>query len=101
MLYLKDSKLKSPVKKTEVHLQYKCYINILSKLVKEKNCYGRFFKNNLNNIRNIWKGIRSLIAIKHSSESNIHLVKPKVAIVTVSLHVANIFMTILVQLQKK
>ena len=67
----------------------------------KQNYYERFFKNNLNNLKNIWKGIRSLIAIKHSPASNIHMLTHKGATVTDPLHIANIFNTILVQLQKK
>ena len=57
----------------------------------KQNYYKRFFKNNLNNLRNIWKGIRSLIAVKHSSASNIHVLTHKGAAVTGPLHIANIF----------
>ena len=57
----------------------------------KQNYYERFFKNNLNNLKNIWKGIRSLIAIKHSSASIIHMLTHKGAPVTDPLHTANIF----------
>ena len=57
----------------------------------KQNYYERFFKNNLNNLKNIWKGIRSLIAIKHSPASNIHMLTHKGATVTDPLHIANIF----------
>ena len=52
----------------------------------KQNYYELSFKNNLNNLKNIWKGIRSLIAIKHSSASNIHMLTHKGATV-----IANIF----------
>ena len=92
-LFKKYIKLKSPVKKNEVHQQYKYYRNLLSTLMKKskQNYYERFFKNNLNNLKNIWKGIRSLIAIKHSPASNIHMLTHKGATVTDPLHIANIF----------
>ena len=91
-LFKRYIKLKSPVKKNEVHQQYKYYRNLLSTFMKKRkqNYYERFFKNNLNNLRNIWKGIRSLIAIKHSSASNIHMLTHKGATVTDPLHIANI-----------
>ena len=53
----------------------------------KQNYYERFLKN----LRNIWKGIRSLIAVKHSSASNIHVLTHKGAAVTGPLHIANIF----------
>ena len=92
-LFKRYMKLKTPVKKNEVHQRYKYYIKLLSTLMKKskQNYYEQFFKSNLNNLKNIWKGIRSLIAIKHSSVSNIHMLKHKGAIVTDPLHIANIF----------
>ena len=92
-LFKRYIKLKSPVKKNEVHQQYKYYRNLLSTLMKKskQNYYERFFKNNLNNLKNIWKGIRSLIAIKHSPASNIHMLTHKGATVTDPLNIANIF----------
>ena len=53
----------------------------------KQNYYERFLKN----LRNIWKGIRSLIAVKHSSASNIHMLTHKAAAVTDPLRIANIF----------
>ena len=60
-LFKKYIKLKIPVQKNEVYQQYKYYENLLSTLMKKskQNYYERFFKNNLNNLRNIWKNIRS------------------------------------------
>ena len=92
-LVKKYIKLKSPVKKNEVHQQYKYYRNLLSTLMKKskQNYYEQFFKNNLNNLKKIWKGISGLIAIKHSHASNIHMLTHKGATVTDPLHIANIF----------
>ena len=92
-LFKRYMKLKTPVKKNEVHQQYKYYIKLLSTLMKKskQNYHEQFFKNNLNNLKNIWKGIRSLIAIKHSSASNIHMLTHKGAIVTDPLHIVDIF----------
>ena len=57
----------------------------------KQNYYERFFKNNFNNLKNIWKYIRSLIAIKYSSATNIHMLTHKGETVTDPLHIANIF----------
>ena len=57
----------------------------------KQNYYGRFFKNNLSNLKNISKSIRSLIAVKHSSASNIHMLTHKGAAVTDPLRIANVF----------
>ena len=54
-LFKRYIKLKSPVKKNEVHQQYKYYRNLLSTLMKKSkhNYYERFFKNNLNILKKI------------------------------------------------
>ena len=57
----------------------------------KQNYYERLFKNNLNDLKNIWKRIRSLIGIKHSSASNIHILTHKYATVADPLRIANIF----------
>ena len=92
-LFKRYIKLKSPVRKNEVHQQYKYYRNLLSTLMKtsKQNYYEQFFKNNLNNLKNIWKGIRSWIAVKHSSAPNIHMLTHKGAAVTNPLDIDNIF----------
>ena len=55
----------------------------------KQNYYEQFPKNNMNNLKNIWKGIKSLIAIKHSSTSNIHMLSHKGAKATDPLHIAS------------
>ena len=67
---------------------------MLMKKKNKQNYYEQFFKNNLNNLKNKWKGIRSLIAIKHSSASNIHIITHKSA-VTDPLYITNIFNNLL------
>ena len=57
----------------------------------KQNYFEQFFKNNLSKLKNIWKDRRSLIAIKHSSVSNIHILTHKSATVTDPLHIADIF----------
>ena len=48
----------------------------------KQNYYELFFKNNVNNLKNVWKGVWSLIDIKHTSASNIHMLTHKSATVT-------------------
>ena len=57
----------------------------------KQNYYEQFFKNNLNNLKNMCKGIRSLIVIKNLFASNMHMLTHKGATVTDPLHIANIF----------
>ena len=102
-LFKRYIELKSTTKKNEVHQQCKYYRSLLSTFMKKskQNYYEQFFKNNLNNLKNIWKGIRSLIAIKHSPASNIHMLTYKGATVSDPLHIANFFNNYFSSIAKK
>ena len=57
---------KDPVLKEEFHTKYKKYRNLLSTLMKKSKqaYYDKYFERNWNNIKNTWKGIKSLIFLK-------------------------------------
>ena len=57
---------KDPVLKEEFHTKYKIYRNLLSTLMKKSKqaYYDKYFERNWNNIKNTWKGIKSLISLK-------------------------------------
>ena len=57
---------KDPVLKEEIHTNYKKYRNLLSTLMKKSKqaYYDKYFEKNWNNIKNTWKGIKSLISLK-------------------------------------
>ena len=63
---------KDPILKEEFHTNYKKYRNLLSILMKKsKQAYfDKYFEANWNNIKNTWKGIKSLITLK-SVASNV------------------------------
>ena len=42
-----------------------CYRHFLKK--SKSNYYNQYFRANMNNIKNTWKGIKSIIAIKNRS----------------------------------
>ena len=46
--------------KNSLHQEYKTYRNSLSTLLKQtKKCYyNNYFRHNINNIKNTWKGIK-------------------------------------------
>ena len=46
------------------HQEYKTYRNSLSTLLKQskKSYYNNYFRNNINNIKNTWKGMKSIIS---------------------------------------
>ena len=57
---------KDPVPKEEFHTNYIKCRNLLSTLMKKSKqaCYDKYFEKNWNNIKNTWKGIKSLISLK-------------------------------------
>ena len=57
---------KDPILKEEFHTNYKKYRNLLSTLMKKSKqaYYDRYFEKNWKNIKNTWKGIKSLISLK-------------------------------------
>ena len=57
---------KDPILKEECHTNYKKYRNLLSTHIKKSKqaYYDRYFERIWNNIKNTWKGIKSLISLK-------------------------------------
>ena len=57
---------KDPILKKEFHTNYKKYRNLLSTLMKKSKqaYYDKYFERNWNNIKDTWKGIKSLISLK-------------------------------------
>ena len=53
--------------KETFHRLYKDYRNMLSTLLKKgkSNYYNQYFRANMNNIKNTWKGIKSILTIKN------------------------------------
>ena len=52
--------------KEEIHIERKNYRNLLSTLMKKSKqaYYNKYFETNWSNIKNTWKGIKSLIFLK-------------------------------------
>ena len=61
--------------KKETHIENKNYRNIPStvmkkrRLIKKQAYYNKYFETNWNNIKNTWKGIKSLISLKAVASS--------------------------------
>ena len=57
--------------KEEFHTNYKKYRNLLSTLMKKskQTYYDKYFERNSNNIKNTWKGIKSLTSLKTVASS--------------------------------
>ena len=76
-LFAKFIKSNDINQRNEMHIKYKQYRNLISTLLKRSKClyFTKFFNDNLNNLKNIWKGIKNLISLKnvsHSSPSSIY-----------------------------
>ena len=63
---------KDLTQKTELHIKYKSYRNMLSILMKKskQNYFTMLFENNLKNLKNTWKVIKSIISMKSSSSNS-------------------------------
>ena len=62
---------KNPILKEEFHTNYKKYRNLLSTLMKKgkQAYYDKYFERNWNNIKNTWKGVKSLISLKTAASN--------------------------------
>ena len=62
---------KDPILKEEFDTNYKKYRNLLSTHMKKskQGYYDKYFERNRNNIKNPWKGIKSLISLKTVASS--------------------------------
>ena len=62
---------KDPKLKEECHTNYKKYRDLLSTLMKKgkQAYYDKYFERNWNNVKNTWKGIKSLISLKTVASS--------------------------------
>ena len=68
---LKNFINKDPILKEKFHTNYKKYRNLLSTLMKKSKqaYYDKYFERNWNNIKNTWKGIKSLISLKTAASN--------------------------------
>ena len=92
-LFKKYIKLKDPVKKLKHVINTSIYYrNLLSTIIKKsKKKYNEFFKTNMNNIKNTWKGIRNLISWKQFASPYIHLLPKENRTISNPKKIVNIF----------
>ena len=88
-------KLKDPIKKTEAQNRYKQYRNMLSTLMKKSKqfYFTRFFQTNLNDLKNTWKGIKSIISMKNDSHTLPNTITDNNKTLTNPKDIANAFNT--------
>ena len=84
---------KDPQKKAECHEKYKKYRNLLSTLLKKSKqiYYTKYFESNWNNIRNTWKGIKTIISIKNITTTIPHSIEFNNRTITDPTTTSNIF----------
>ena len=60
-----------PILKEEIHTNYKKYRDLISTVMKKSKqaYYDKYFERNWNNIKNTWKGIKSLITLRTVASS--------------------------------
>ena len=71
-LFDKFIKSNKPIIKEKLHNDYKSYRNMISTLLKQskKNYYGKYFKDNINNMKNTWEGIRSITSLQKTTNDS-------------------------------
>ena len=65
-LFVNFIRKKDHLLKEEFHTKYKKYRNLLSTLIRKSKqaYYDKYFERKWNNIKNTWKGTKSLISLK-------------------------------------
>ena len=88
-----ETYIKKNTKITINHNDFNIYRNLISTLMKrsKQNCFSRYFETNLTNIKNNWKGIKSIISMRSSSTNNLTLLTLQNETIDNSKRTANIF----------
>ena len=84
---------KDPQTKDTFYEQCKDYKNMLSTLLKKakQNYYNQYFEANMNNIKNTWKGIKSILTIKNTSSDFPKCLSSNGSTFTNQVEISNIF----------
>ena len=84
---------KDPHIKEELHQKYKNYRNIIATLMKKskQNYFTKYFESNIKNLKNTWKGIKSIISLKSSASSSPNLLNFNNELTSDPLKIANVF----------
>ena len=92
-LFDKFIKSTNPIIKEKLHNDYKSYRNMISTLLKQskKNYYDKYFKDNINNMKNTWEGIRSIISLQKTTNDSPTIISLEGHTVTDPRTIANTF----------
>jgi hypothetical protein len=93
ILYKKFINSKNDNIKNVLFTQFKFYRNKICNLLRhsKKSYYTSFFSNNLNNVKNTWKGIKEIINIKPSTNIKSFSLKVNEKVISDHSTVANLF----------
>ena len=108
-IYIKSKLLKKfinkkdPQTKAVFYEQYKTYRNLLSTLMKQSKqiYYTKYFENNWSNIKNTWKGIKTIISIKNITTTVPHSIEFNNRTITDSTVMSNILNNYFASIAKK
>ena len=108
-IYIKNKLLKKFINKKDpqskgiFHEQYKTCRNLLSTLMKQskQNYYTKYFENNWNNIKNTWKGIKTIISIKNITATVPHSIEFNNKTITDPTAMSNVFNNYFTSIAKK
>ena len=92
-LLKKYIKCQNSVTKNDLYREYKSYRNKLLTNTKgsERKYYNDYFRANLKNIKNTWKGIKSIISLKCKDSDIPKIIKDKYTFLTAPKDIANSF----------
>ena len=73
-LHSKSLKAKDQTRKEALNQEYKIYKKLLTNITKKgkENYYKQYFKDNKNNLINVWKGIKEIILIKKTNKPHLN-----------------------------
>ena len=84
---------KDPHIKEELHQKYKNYRYTIATLMKKskQNYFTKYFETNIKNLKNTWKGIKSIISLKNSTSSSPNVTNFNSELTSDPLKIANVF----------
>ena len=95
-------KSKDPQAKEHHHIKYKTYRHVINTCEKTKtNYYNHYFKTTWDNIKNTWKGIKSVLNINNTNSNIPKILASNDTTSAESVEIANIFNNLLTSIAAK
>ena len=93
VLHSRYLRAKDPERKQLLNQRFKVYRNMLVTLIRKskQNHFNKYFSDNIKNLRETWKGIKSIIQTKNTSDSLPTCIFDKDVSITDPTHIANTF----------